>query len=229
MQKMQKLIFTLFIVGLLSMTACNNEEEVSPKTITANDFSASIDENAEVGELIGTFSATANQSNITAYEISSQSVAGAIALNSSTGEITVADKSAFDYETNQSITGKIKITAADAAEKEVAFSIAINDLQPDINITTNAGDGVLNILNGDTFEYGFVNNATGYAFKIQNLGEDDLNLTASPWISVSGDEYFVSISPGTNKIPAGGETSFVLNVPLSSALLQVHIGCILAM
>lgn len=206
---MKKLFFTLFIAALGLMTACN-DEEVSPNIITASNFESSIDENAQKGNVIGKFTASTSRGVIT-YSITSQSVDNAIAIDANTGTITVADESAFDYETNTSITGKIKVTTEDATEKEVDFTININNLSPDINITVNKGSGPQNIANGATFDYGFVGGGTGYTFKIQNLGEDELSLTGNPLVKVSGEAYSLSIPPGGNKIPVGGETSFIVN------------------
>lgn len=212
MQKMQNLMFSLLIVGLVLMTSCNNEEEVIPTTITANDFSASIDENPTNGDVIGMVEATVNQSNITAYEISSQSVDGAITLNSTTGEITVADATAFDYETNQSITGKIKIITEDAIEKEVSFILTINNLaEPDIHITVSRGTSNQDILSGDTFDFGLVGGNIGKSFRIHNLGDADLVLTGSPLVKVLGDDYSIFTQPDSNTIPAGGFVAISIN------------------
>ena len=130
--KMKNLIPTLFTAVLLITTACEDDaptatiDEIST-IITANDLNTSIDENPSNGAVITNFEATVNQSNIT-YAITSQSVSGAISIDANSGAISVADASAFDYETNTSITGTIKITAADATEKDVNFTITINDV-----------------------------------------------------------------------------------------------------
>lgn len=124
---MKNLIYTLFAVVLLFTTACEDDTPTST-IITANDLDTSIDENPANGAFIANFTATVNQSSITTYAIASQSVSGAIAIDANTGTVSVADASAFDYETNTSITGIIKITAADAIEKEVNFTITINDV-----------------------------------------------------------------------------------------------------
>lgn len=123
---MKKLIYTLFTAVLLFTTACKDDDP-TPTLITADDLNTSIDENPANGTIIANFNATVSQGSIT-YAIASQSVSGAIAIDANTGTVSVADASAFDYETNTSITGKIKITSADALEKEVNFTISINDV-----------------------------------------------------------------------------------------------------
>lgn len=123
---MKQLIYTLFTAVLLFTTACSDDDP-TPTLITADDLNTSIDENPANGTIIANFNATVSQGSIT-YAIASQSVSGAIAIDANTGTVSVADASAFDYETNSSITGKIKITSADALEKEVNFTITINDV-----------------------------------------------------------------------------------------------------
>jgi hypothetical protein len=123
---MKNLTFTLFTAVLLFTTACKDDAP-TPTIITANDLNTSIDENPASGAIISNFNATVSQGSIT-YAIVSQSVSGAIAIDANTGTVSVADAWAFDYETNTSITGKIKITTADAIEKDVNFTITINDV-----------------------------------------------------------------------------------------------------
>ena len=123
---MKKLIFTLITAVLLVTTACE-DDSLTPTIITADDLNTSIDENPANGVVIANYSATVNQSSIT-YAIVSQSVSGAVAIDANTGTLSVSEASAFDHETNASISGVIRITSADAIEKEVNFTITVNDV-----------------------------------------------------------------------------------------------------
>ena len=211
--KIQRLIFSLFIVGLLSMTACNNEEEIAPNTITANDFSASIDENAQKGDAIGKFTANTSRGAVT-YSITSQSVANAITIDANTGNMTVEDSSAFDYETNQSITGKIKISNEDNLESEVNFTIAINDLPTEINVFLEDEE----ISEGSTVNFGITSSSIFKTFTIENAGQDDLILSEDPIIGIAGAEFTISEQPTTNILKTGERTTFQVRFDPNSSV-----------
>lgn len=229
-------IFILFILTLfVSLTACDSSsEDIVPSSdadstinnsptdstvITVNDFSTDVDENSTNGTVLGKIQASVNQSSISTYEITSQSVNAAVMIDASTGELTIADSLAFDYEVNTSITGKVKITTADATSKEVDFTININNLEAEINITVNTSgtSNAQDVPNGSTYDYGIVSGAVSVTFKIENVGQDALNLTGTPLVKVSGDDYMLFLPPGISTIPAGGSTTFLVQcIPSSS-------------
>ena len=104
---MKKLSFLFALAGMVLFTSCGDDDPVviPEPTISAQSFIASIMENPELGQSIGTVSATTSSGNIN-YELSMVSPEGAIAINSSTGEITVADVAAFDFEVNAEVTAR---------------------------------------------------------------------------------------------------------------------------
>lgn len=229
----QKLIFVLLIASFILMTACKTEEVTPTNTppskgmttveITASDFSASIDENAANGDAIGTFSATVNFGSIKSYEITSQSVNGAVALDANTGEITVVDAAAFNFEVNTSITGKIKITADNDTETEVNFTITINDLQAEINIKR----GTIDIVNGDTVDLGGRTTELTVILTIENLGQDELNLTETPLPVIANGIAVISAQPDATVIPVGGSTTCrVRFTPPGAASTQDYTGSV---
>jgi len=69
--------------------------------ITVQNLTTTIDENPVNGQTIGTLQASSNSS--LSYTITYQTPAGAVNINQSTGELTVADASLFDFETNPSM------------------------------------------------------------------------------------------------------------------------------
>jgi len=102
--------------------------DVNEISITANEFTASIDENSADGTVIGTVDATLTSGTGTlAYSIVNQSVSGALAIDANTGELTVADASAFDYETNPTLSGTYKVGIG-TVEEEGSITIDLNDL-----------------------------------------------------------------------------------------------------
>ena len=84
--------------------------EVVVPVITASNLSSSINENPEVGSAIGTVQASVTSGSLQ-YSLVSQSVSGALTVNASTGEVTVADASPFDFETLQTLTAVIRISS----------------------------------------------------------------------------------------------------------------------
>ncbi|MCB0372288.1 MAG: cadherin repeat domain-containing protein [Muricauda sp.] len=95
----------------------NNVAEVS-----AQNLEVTLDENPVDGQVIGSVQVTGNASG---FSLASQSPAGAMNIDSNTGELTVADASLFDYETNPTLTATVSIVDA---ENPVTVTIDLNDV-----------------------------------------------------------------------------------------------------
>ncbi|MBT30501.1 MAG: hypothetical protein CMO01_12655 [Thalassobius sp.] len=93
--------------------------------ISAQDFTISIDENPTDGQVLGTLQV--NGSGTLEYSITSQTPSGALALNASTGEMTVIDPNLFDYETNPVITAAISVNNSSDTVTATA-TINLNDV-----------------------------------------------------------------------------------------------------
>lgn len=102
----------LLLAGLFAsatvISSCNDDE--NPPKVTAQDFEVTIDENPEADFEIGTIDASTDKGTLS-YEIESQSVAGAIAVDAASGTITVADPTKFDFETNPEITAVVNASS----------------------------------------------------------------------------------------------------------------------
>ncbi|MCB0495071.1 MAG: cadherin domain-containing protein [Cyclobacteriaceae bacterium] len=105
-----------------TLTATINLNNVNELSI--QDFSGAIDENPNNGQPIGTVQATGD--GTLAYSITSQIPAGALSINASTGELIVADSSAFDYEINTSVTATILVDNSVSTET-ASVTIEINN------------------------------------------------------------------------------------------------------
>ena len=101
-------------------------EESIATVITASDLSVSIDENPEAGASLGTIEATINTGSLQ-FSLVSQSVAGALTINASTGAVTVADAALFDFETVQSLTASIRVSSGSVSE-DVTVTITLTDV-----------------------------------------------------------------------------------------------------
>ena len=97
----------------------NNVEEVS-----AQNTDLTIDENPANGDVIGTLQASG--SNLT-YTITFQNPAGAFSIDQNTGELSVADESLFDFETNPEMLATISVSGGMQSVSANAF-VEINDV-----------------------------------------------------------------------------------------------------
>ncbi|WKN43119.1 cadherin repeat domain-containing protein [Tunicatimonas pelagia] len=109
-----------------TITITVNDDPVDDLVLTADDFTASIDENSASGTSIGTVSTSISNNNALSYRLTSESVVGALAIDASTGELTVADVAAFDYEVNTTITGTYEVSDLVTGVAPVSANITIN-------------------------------------------------------------------------------------------------------
>jgi sugar lactone lactonase YvrE len=131
------LAFVLVFFGCSSDDSTEPEDEPDTEiVITTENFTASVNENEDNDTSLGTVSATVNEGTIE-FIIKSQTPDNAVSIDSSTGELFIADNTAFDYETNTSITGVIE-AKVDTESEEFNFTITINDIQDStVTITSN--------------------------------------------------------------------------------------------
>ncbi|MEM9328670.1 MAG: hypothetical protein AAGA85_23590, partial [Bacteroidota bacterium] len=84
--------------------------EAGPQNpLTIRDFEVTIDENPAENQSLGTLDASSSDGSTFTYALSAESPQGALAV-SSTGELTVADASLFDFEQNPTISATVTIT-----------------------------------------------------------------------------------------------------------------------
>jgi hypothetical protein len=122
----------LLLLSIFSFISCSKDsEDPNPfyTTITASDFTTTMDENPENGKIIGIVAATTNQGSI-AFSIREQSPENAFTIDPNSGELKVLNKQLFNFETNPIITGVIGLTNG-LVFKESNVSIFLNDLDED--------------------------------------------------------------------------------------------------
>ncbi|MCC9598944.1 DUF4347 domain-containing protein [Stieleria sp. JC731] len=84
------------------------------------------------------------------YTLLSQTVAGAFAINSDSGQITVADGTLLDFETNSSQTLSIRVTDIDGNSRTESFNVSLTDVAESSNGPTDLSGGTeLNIDGGN--------------------------------------------------------------------------------
>lgn len=131
-----------FTVLFLTVTlGCSKSEnpiaEPEPNiSVTARGFSLAIDEFPADGTVLGTVTGSTNSGTV-AFTIKSQSPRGALAINASSGEITVANSSLFSYENAPTISAEIEVR--NGAVSELA-NVTISLNEPQSVVTINAED-----------------------------------------------------------------------------------------
>ncbi|MBR9853924.1 MAG: DUF1566 domain-containing protein [Algicola sp.] len=122
MIKKIKTINVLVLAILLTTFSCSKDDD-QPANAVLEGLVVSIDENPTNGQVIGTVQT--NEGAATNFSISSQTPSGALSINSSSGEVTVADASLFDFESNSTITATI---TAENAEDSVTVTVNLDNV-----------------------------------------------------------------------------------------------------
>lgn len=169
-------------------------EEPLAVTLTASNFNTNFDENPTVGATIGTVQGSANQGSVS-FSIVSQSDAGAIAINASSGQITVGDASLFDYETRMVITAVVRVSVGSVSE-DVTVTINLLDLN-EVDVSA------LTLWEGTALTFSKPNGGD------PTQSENQDRISANVWLT-RGDEgiLFNAVTEGTainDSSPAGTE------------------------
>ncbi len=137
MKNFKTLLNIAFIATTLLFISCNNDDD---EVINVQDLVVDINENPTNGQVIGSVEANGNG----VFSIASQTPNGALNIDASTGELTVADATLFDYETNPIITATVEVVGA-VNEGSVTININnINELSAqdlDVTIDENPSSG----------------------------------------------------------------------------------------
>ena len=154
---------------------------VSPATVTINltnineasvqDLTVAIDENPTNGQVLGTVpTGTSGTSN---FSIASQSPAGALSIDTNTGELTVADASVFDFETNPVITASVLVDDAENPATVTINLTNVNELSAqdlmvalDENPTDGQVVGAIQVSGGGTLNFSIITQTPAAALAI---------------------------------------------------------------
>ena len=124
--KNQLKFFNLFATALLlTIFSCNNDDEANSKEMTIQDYAVTVDENPTNGQSLGTVQADGD--GTLSFSITSQTPEGALSINTSSGELTIADATLFDFETNPVITANILLDNS-STTKTAIVTIGVNDI-----------------------------------------------------------------------------------------------------
>ncbi len=129
------------ILSIFTFISCSKDSDESDSTqinVTTQDFTIIMDEDPTNGQVIGTVFGSTNQGSVT-FSITVQTPTGAFSIDASSGELKVADKTLFDFKTNPTITGTVKVANGTVFEN-AAVTITLNEVIED-NIFE--GDAIL--------------------------------------------------------------------------------------
>ncbi|WP_197171301.1 VCBS domain-containing protein [Novipirellula aureliae] len=76
------------------------------------------------------------------YSIQSQTVAGAFAIDASTGAITVADGTLLNYETNPTHSMTVRVTDGDSNTYDEVFTVSLGDIAESNNAPNDLSSGI---------------------------------------------------------------------------------------
>ncbi|HPF11959.1 MAG TPA: hypothetical protein PKW08_10790 [Flavobacteriaceae bacterium] len=126
---------SLLIAVLITFLSCSKDDKntADGTTITASNFTISVVENPQDGQVIGTIEASTNQGSLN-FTIAQENPVGALKVGSTNGEVSVLDSSLFNYSNNPIISATIKISNGSTFKN--------------INITINLEPSIENIYEG---------------------------------------------------------------------------------
>ncbi|WP_420398933.1 Kelch repeat-containing protein [Flagellimonas sp.] len=130
--KLCRLHFVLW--SFLLFNSCSSSDETPQENIVINvsDVNIQVEENQENGQVLGSINGSTNQGSLT-YSLISVSPAGAISINSSNGDISVANSDFFEFDTTQGITAIVEVKNG-TEKKEVTITIDLIEIIEPITI-----------------------------------------------------------------------------------------------
>lgn len=217
--KNRKRIFWLKVFGILfafPFTYCSsgseddNEAYSAPSqevTVTASDFTTNLDENPQVGVVIGTVQASTNSGSVR-FSIVSQSDAGAINIDATSGQISVADASLFDFEARTIITAVIEVSSG-STSREITVTINLQDVS-EVDLSS------LTLWEGEKTTFTKANEAN------PSLAENQDRITENVWIT-RGDQgvlYNANIESTANNTSSPADTEWAQGTFADLAAIQ---------
>ena len=107
------------------------EVTITDHSIAVEGFSMEVNENPDANQLLGKVEATTNTGELV-FSLDSQEPAGALRIDATTGELSVADPSLFDFEERQVITATVTATV-DGESQSATIEIEIKDVDESLD------------------------------------------------------------------------------------------------
>ncbi|UII21736.1 BspA family leucine-rich repeat surface protein [Fulvivirga ligni] len=153
--KLNYFFILVCLVGTMFLSGCGDDDAEDPTppssgdpkdddpdtdpetsvTLTAEDFSVTIDENPDAGAVLGTIKAEVTEGTIS-YAISSQEKEEALSVDAETGEVTVLNPDRFDYDAYESLSAVVVVSAEGAEDVEIEIAVTLQDLDDQVGFIT---------------------------------------------------------------------------------------------
>lgn len=187
----------LILLNLFIITSCSKDDS-DPFVATASDVITTIDEHSSSGTSLGTVAT--NLTGNLVYSFTSQSVANALSINSTTGQISIADSSKFDFETNPTIEAMVSVTNSSDTATAI-ISITLNNIDDILHFLSSSKQSYMDATAGDWIlvtenEYITLANSLNEVTKVATSDEDYIanitNITgANGWTVASNNGEIV--------------------------------------
>ena len=177
--KKVSIVLSVFLITLHFGCRKDDGPEALAAVITISNFETSVEENPVENQVLGTISASTNTGTLV-FSLTGQTPSGALSINASSGQLTVADPSVFVFATNPTITATVQAK--------------VEDVTKTANITINVTEETLDVVTA-------IIDKTGYTapedltFLYSTDGGDSYS-TDKPTDLTEGDEILVNISNG---------------------------------
>lgn len=135
MKLCSKIFFALILLTALSCSKDDDGNDEVIITVSTTDFNVTIDENPLSGQTLGTVQGTTNSGSVS-FSVVSQTPNSAFAVDATTGELTVDNEMLYDFETNPTLTGVVKVANGNVSENS-AITITLNDIVEGNTFTGN--------------------------------------------------------------------------------------------
>ncbi len=192
-----------FILSIFLLFSCSSDNDSSDSTeLSVQNFVTTVDENQADATSLGTIQATGE--GTLSFSITSQTPAGALTINASTGELTVADASAFDFETNPVINGTISVIDTQSTVN-ATMAININDVDGVFDALLTSQADYTAAANGDWVmiteaEY---NALADNLNEVSRSGTNETQYNTAPAVTTGGAGYTRANITSTSIIPNG--------------------------
>jgi hypothetical protein len=130
---MRKNHFFLIIATLLITIACSEEEPAPQVAPDVDDFSLTIEENPASGVVLGSIKVNESSGSLR-FSLSNQNPSGALAINQTSGELTVAEECLFNFEVRTVITAQVNVTD-DLGSTVASVEINLIDVSDPVTFT----------------------------------------------------------------------------------------------
>lgn len=143
MKKQKSILIAFLVLAIIGLSSCDSGDDIAPPVVTASGISINIDENPTNGDVLGIVTGTSDRGELV-FSLSNQNPAGAMSINVSTGELTVADASKFDFETNPTLTATGSVTV-EGVSQSAQMTINLNNLPETVTAPNQAFSVIENV------------------------------------------------------------------------------------